>query len=557
MPVSISEINTDILVIGGGLAGCFVALRAKQLGADVVLADKGYCGRTGQSKFASSHIRLYLPEDDQEEALKEIVDAGDYLNDQRWVEVVVKESFYRVKDMESFGIKFEKENGRIRLVPSKGRINASAMFHSAQMMLAMRRAAQRFGVRIMDRVFINELLTQDSRITGAIGIHTINGDFYVVRCKAVVLAAGACTLRSIFYGHQFSTGDALGMAYKAGATFMNMECAHYNTSARDYDTAGMGHWVGSGGKFVNSCGEAFMARYHPELKDRAYVDRIVRAMATEVKEGKGPIYFDFSSVSEENFRSAQKTMPWALLALTRANIDFRKHKVEWVPAFLGSSCTAAGIKVDMHGAGSLLGLFATGDTAAMLYLGMGIGFAGLNLTHCAVFGHRTGEGVFNFVNSIRKVRPDKIRAMKLSEIRQKSYRPLTAKKGVLANEVLYEIQKVIFPYQTSILRAEDRLKAALNRVEEVRNDMVPKMVAPDVHELIKVHETSNMVLYAEMFLRASLLRTESRGTHYREDYPLKDNANWLRWTHLQNVNEQIKVWSEPVPKEAFSHFALR
>jgi succinate dehydrogenase / fumarate reductase flavoprotein subunit len=558
MPMSTREIKTDILVVGGGLSGCFAAIRAKQLGADVVLVDKGYIGRTGISKFASTHIRFYLPEDDMEDAIKEIVEGGDYMSDQRWVEAAVRESFDRVKDMDSFGVTFEKENGRIRRVPSKGRIAASAVFHSPQMMLAMRRAVERSSVRILDRVFINELLTaQDGTIIGAIGIHVVTGDFYVIYCKSVVLAAGPCTLRSIFHGHQFSTGDAYSMAYKVGATFMNMECTHHNTSARDYNTSGMGHWVGSGGKFINSRGEAFMARYHPQLKDRANLTWIARAMATEVKEGRGPIYFDFSNVSKGNFQLAQKTMPWALLALTKANIDFTSDKVEWVAAFLGSCGSAAGIKVDMYGSCGIPGLYATGDTAAMVCLGMGAGFGGFNLTYCAVFGYRAGEGACNFVKSMKKTQNQKVGAKKISEMKQISYNPLTAKEGASADEALNEIQKVIFPYQTCILKSEDRLKRALDSIEECRNDIAPQMVAPDIHELIKVHETNNMVLYAEMYLRSSLFRNESRGMHYREDHPVKDDKHWISWVHLQNVDAQMKLWAEPVPKEAFSHFTLR
>ena len=102
MPISIistREIKTDILIVGGGLAGCFAAIRAKQLGADVVLVDKGYIGRTGISKFASTHIRFYLTEDDMEDAIKEIVEGEDYMNDERWVEAAVTESFERVKVM--------------------------------------------------------------------------------------------------------------------------------------------------------------------------------------------------------------------------------------------------------------------------------------------------------------------------------------------------------------------------------------------------------------------------------------------------------------------------
>lgn len=556
MKVITNEVKTDILVMGAGLAGCWAAIRARQLGADVVLADKGYVGRIGVSKFASSHIRTYFPEDDHEDAIKEIVSGGDYLNDQRWTEIAVRGIFDRVKEMDSLGVKFEKENGRFKQVPSKGRINASVVFNSAQTMMAMRKAVKDLGIRILDRVFIYDLLVKDGRIIGAMGIDTRNGNLYEIYCPAVILAAGACTLRSIFHGHQFSTGDAYGMAYRAGVTFMNMECIQHNTCARDFNTSGMGHWVGSGGKFINSRGEAFMARYH-ELKDRANLTWIARAMATEVREGRGPIYFDFSGISQDNLESARKSMPWAVLALTRAGIDVTNDRVEWVPAFLGSCGAASGIKINTFGETDLPGLYATGDAGAMLALGMGAGFGGFNLTYCIVFGYRAGEGAFNFITAAKAKQVEKASTRILKEIRETLYAPLTAKDGSSADSVLYEIQKIIFPYEISILKSGDKLKMALDKVRDVKKNLVPKMIAPDTHELVKVQETANMVLYAEMFLRASLFRTESRGMHYRDDYPQKDNKSWLKWTNLRRVNDEMRLFSEPLPNEAFSHFSVR
>lgn len=549
----VNEVTTSILVVGGGLSGSFAAIRARQLGAEVMIVDKGYAGRTCISKFASSHLRFYEPEDDIEDAIKEIVEGGDYMNDQRWLEAAIRESFDRVKDMDRFGVKFEKENGRIRRVPSKGRISASAVFNSPQMMMTMRKTVEKLGATILDHVFINDLLIQGGVIVGATGIHRRNGEFYLIHCQAVILAAGPCSLRNIYYGHQFSTGDAYGMAYEVGAQFGSMECGSHNTSSKEYNTTGMGHWVGSGGKFVNASGEAFMARYNP-LKDRANMTWVARAMATEVKEGRGPIYFDFTAIKPESIELAQKTMPWATHVLKRAGIDVTKDIVEWVPAFKGSSSCAAGIKVDIGGQTNVSGLFATGDAGSMVVVGMGSGFGGFNLTYCVVFGYRTGEAAALSIKGGRKTWDGKIAV--IPEIKRRSYAPLEIKNGISADDVLYKIQQVIFPYEVSILKSEENLTKALDKVTEIRSALIPQMAAPDVHELIKVHETRNMALYAEMFLRAALFRNESRGLHYREDYPAK-NAQWVKWTVLEKVGEEMRVSGEPLPAEAFKYFTHR
>jgi succinate dehydrogenase/fumarate reductase flavoprotein subunit len=120
---------------------------------------------------------------------------------------------------------------------------------------------------------------------------------------------------------------------------------------------------------------------------------------------------------------------------------------------------------------------------------------------------------------------------------------------------LSRIQETIFPYEVLQVRHEKRLQAALTMIEFFRDHFLPKLKAFDLHDLKKAHEVRNLVLGAEMIIRASLLRKESRGCFYREDYPERDE-NWLKWIALKEENGMMKFWTVPVPKKSWGDISL-
>ena len=128
------------------------------------------------------------------------------------------------------------------------------------------------------------------------------------------------------------------------------------------------------------------------------------------------------------------------------------------------------------------------------------------------------------------------------------FAPLERHGGFSPRWVTQMLQNTMFPYYVSFVKHGDRLQAALTNVEFFRDHLVPRLFAGDRHELRLVHETANMVLNAEMKLRASLFRTESRGCHYREDYPRRDDE-WLAWVLIREEDGQMRLTKEPIPEE--------
>jgi succinate dehydrogenase / fumarate reductase, flavoprotein subunit len=548
-------VDADVIVIGGGLAGAWGAIRARDFPVKVALVEKGPFGKTSCSKFGSGDIQCFIPSEDRmEDWLRAMAEAGDYLGHQEWLEVAYREIYDRVRDMDQMGVKFEKEDGGFARKPGRGRITRQVVCNSAQMMVALRDAALQKGVQEYSGIFGARLIVQDGRVVGLLGIDRVTGDLYLFRGKSVILAAGHCGLKGIYYGHRFGTGDAYAMAYHAGAELARMEFVSHNTCSVRYDNAGMSRFVAMGGKFVNARGECFMEKYHPDLKDMVPLTWLSRAIAMEVKAGRAPIYFDLTSISPEDYDLSWKLIPWTMDLFQKAGIDIRKEKVEWTLAFRGSGASSAGINTDIFGRSNVPGLYASGDAgSSMVIMGAGSGMGGVCFFPCIVFGHKTGEAAaldeIDGTRSPMKIDPYGIEALKI-EIEA----PLMREKGVEADHVLQKLQRAVIPYDVCILKTEQGLIRAIEQVTEIRKTLLPSLCAPDIHELIKCIETENMTLYAEMMLRSSLLRTESRGLHYREDYPQRNDREWLKWTILGKKGEEMSVRTSELPPGALKFF---
>ena len=161
------------------------------------------------------------------------------------------------------------------------------------------------------------------------------------------------------------------------------------------------------------------------------------------------------------------------------------------------------------------------------------------LTPAAVTGRRAGSGAAKYALQIEKPVIDQAELTRLKEV---MYAPAERKGGFDPRWVTQLVQNTVMPYFIMFIKHGERLKSALTTVEFLRDNLIPKLVAKDPHELRLAHETRNMTLAAEMMLRSSLYRTESRGVHYREDYPGRDDPTWLAWVKLKEEQGKMKLW---------------
>ena len=313
-------IESDVLIIGAGLAGCSAAIKAKTSGNKVVLVDKSKVAMGGQSCFAAGIFAVFFPDQDNLETwMKETIEWGEYLNDQEWVKLLWERNTDCVMELDSWGTSlghniFEKKpGGAFVRRRSRGHLNTyHSVVNSLPMMETLSAKCKERGVRAISRVMITHLIRDEGgQISGAIGISPLTGKIYHFKAKAVVLSASGASFRSVQLGHKNHSGDLQAAAYRIGCTHTGMENSSSNTNAKDYDITGLNLFVSIGGKFVNRLGEEFMWDYNPVLGSRAKQTELPIAFCQEVAAGRGPIYLDMSEATAEDQALCRRIVPEA------------------------------------------------------------------------------------------------------------------------------------------------------------------------------------------------------------------------------------------------------
>ena len=200
---------------------------------------------------------------------------------------------------------------------------------------------------------------------------------------------------------------------------------------------------------------------------------------------------------------------------------------------------------DNQGGTSIPGLFAAGDGLGSMLCGSKYSGMGFSLCGSAVQGARAGQSAAAYAAQTKA--PD-IGEKEIAGVRAALFAPRERKTGFTPAWITMVLQNAMFPYFVLYIKKKERLEAALTTIEFLRDRLAPMVMAKDAHELRLAHETMNMILNAEMKLRAGLFRTESRGTHYREDYPARDDANWLAWVKLQRgADGKMSATKQEIP----------
>jgi len=537
------------MVIGGGLAGAFAAIKAKESGAETVtLISKGKLGKDGISTFAAGVFQPAFPEDDKE-ALSQLYASGNAwgggLWDKEWLNVYLNESFERVLDMDRWGVEWEKTpDGELERLEGRWRL-PMALFKGPQMMEAVAKKVLGAKISVVGHTMITDLLTEKGElgrpVVGAIGFDVRSGMVRVFKAKATILAAGGCGFKGRYVGHAAQTGDACAMAYRAGTELGRFEIGDIlHMTPTTMDIQGLNMYVGLGGKFINSSGERFMQDYDPELGDSASMARIAEASAMEVRAGRGPIYLDMTHFDESRVRKLKVVlpMPSKIMEKTGVIVDDRfVKKLEWAPVFFGTIASGGGVMADTKCETSMAGLYACGDAMARPK------HFPKALSGAAVTGNRAG--IFA-AECARNARPPEFDRAQLEGLQHSLLAPLQRKQGLDADHVILGIQEALLPYEITIISRGDRLEKAIREVERLRDEEIPLLHASDAHSLRLTLEVRNMALLAEMYLRSRLLRQESRDGCLREDYPYTDNINWLKWTTLKQTDGKMGLGTQNI-----------
>lgn len=542
-------LSTDVLVIGGGIAGLLAAIKAKETRpqADVLLVDKAYPGRSGCSAFAAGVFPYWKPGDDTDNYMREIVEYNsEYLIDQDYVEIAVKESYPRFLDLVSFGVEFAREKDgtvrRIKTLTSKyGYCSPFAGGH--HLTWKIRAEAARRGVRMLDRIMVVDLIIRRGRCMGAVGFHVRDGRFYVFKSKATILAAGGLLFNRAQMGASGACGDGYALAFRAGLELRNMDqLGHVQIGPKNLGAPGLHVIFGEGGIMVNAKGERFMERYNPKLMEEARRFETARAILREWKEGRGPCSLDCSHLSAQKIDIIKRSLPLMMKGLESQGLDLAKDKIEYIPysfALLhmgGTRIKNANGEVDING------LWVPG--AAGDYCGGADATAVTALPGTSVQGVRAGRQAAKYLKDAPR---PAIARDTISELKKETFAAINkrGKKGIEPEAVFHELLRVSFRY-INVLKSEPMLKRAIKELANLK-DKMPDVVAKDPHDLQKFHNVRNMLPLADVAARASLLRTESRRGHFRLDYPHRDDENWLKWVVAKQAGDEVKIWTEDIP----------
>lgn len=547
-------IEVDVLVIGGGLAGTWAALSAKNFVDDVVLVDKSRVARSGASTSAAGVMLCPTEDDDLEAWRQEIVERGDYLNDQEWVDIMLREQVSRIKEMEEWGTAFERDDkGKIQRLAGRGhQITRLLMFDGKKLMEKMREKVLEKKVILAERIAITDLLTSDGqhptkgRVVGAIGFDYRSGEFKVFKAKAVVVATGAIHPKRGVHYIDNVTGDGVALAFRAGAALIGMEFViggFMGLWNRRFKTCGFNMFAGHGVRWLNARGERFMPKYDPVLAERANMQGLVMAWLKEVTEGRGPIYADITNMTPETVERFRRVLPHVMKIMDRAGIDLAKDKLEiTLHGGVYGAQGDGGININTYCEAAVPGLYACGSTTKHRVHGT-YSVGGVNLAYCVVSGHRAGEYASKYAKAFGQ---GKIIDGQVSNLKGVALAPLQLEGGLNVDKVWEDIREVTVPMEFSYIKSESRLRKTLSEIGRIKTSLL-QIGASDYHELVKVNELKNYVQCCELAYTAALERKESRYFHFREDYPNTDNKDWLKWVVLRQENGKIAISFEPIP----------
>jgi succinate dehydrogenase/fumarate reductase flavoprotein subunit len=554
-------ISTDILVVGGGIAGLTAAITAKETNPnlDILIVDKATVGWGGKANKGGGNIAYIDPEDGVDNFMRcHVQNQGGYLEDQELLRAFGEESKGNLDRLEKWGVHiFRQSDGSpkfVRWIPNAWWRMALLDQDVTENLARYTRAR---GTQFIDKVAIIDLLTDGERVVGSIGFNVIDGSCYIIKARATILANGNQNY-AIMRRWSSGRGDGIAAAYRAGTLMRNAEFgSFYNWVFADSKEV----CQGAEDVLYNAKGQHITKMIRPVLESDLHAKEAA-AWWKEMLAGNGPIKANMAEniidhLSQEAFHSdgvAVRPIATAFWGRTigKSMAAAKDHgpMQEVLPGFIGEQSP---VMVDHQMATSLPGLYAVGDTS-----GSGSAWAGAvpnppgrmrggGLSNAVFSAVRGGPAAANYAATAKEVTVNDNQA---EAFKATMFEPLRRSEGISAPELIWEIQNVMSPVGNSIYKHQDRLEGALERILVIKSRL-SELTAKDAHYLSACHGARAMVDCAEMFYRTSLERKESRGWHIREDYPNTDNQNYLKWIIIQNRKGEMVISDQPVPIERY------
>jgi succinate dehydrogenase / fumarate reductase, flavoprotein subunit len=550
----------DVLVIGAGGAGLRAAIAAAEAGADVGVVCKSLLGKA-HTVMAEGGMAASLgnvdPEDSWQVHFADTMRGGQLINNWRMAEIFAMEAPDRVFELERWGAMFDRTpQGGIMQRPFGAHTYRRLCHVGDRTGLELIRTLQDKSVHSGPVVYmectLTRLLKDGDRVAGAFGYWREDGRFVLFKAKSIIIATGGWgRMYKVTSNSWEGTGDGICMAYDVGAELRDTEMVQFHPTGMVWPPGVRGILVtegvrGEGGILKNSEGERFMLRYDPKKKDLSSRDVVARSIYKEVQAGRGSehggAYLDISHQPAEFIRRKLPSMYEQFLTL--ADVDITRGPMEVAPTV---HYAMGGIRVEAEtGATTVPGLFAAGEAAAGLHGANRLG--GNSLTDLLVFGRRTGMAA---ADHAARVRDDSVCIDEAQIEAEKALllRPFESGGGENPFLMHQELQDCMSTH-VGIARDEEGLQAGLEKVLDLQQRAEnldvqgSRMFNPGWH---MARDDLFMLTLAEAVIRAALMRKESRGAHWRTDYPDKDPEGARINIVACKTETGIEVKPAPIP----------
>ena len=556
----------DVVIVGAGLAGLRAAVEVTGH-ADVALISKVYPTRS-HSGAAQGGIAAALGNeepDSWEWHMYDTVKGGDYLTDQDAAEVLANDALRAVYELEHLGVPFNRTpEGTIAQRAFGGH---TAEFGKRPVKRACH-AADRTGRVILDTLYgqclgkgikvyeefhLLDLITKENRVAGLVAYELATGEIHTFQCKALLLATGG-------FGKVFkttsncfaNTGDGVFQAYRAGISLQDMEFVQFHPTG----IYGLGVLIseaarGEGGILRNGEGERFMERVAPTLKDLAPRDMVSRAIAEEIQSGRGIggrdfVHLDLTQLGKE--RLAEKLSDISSFVRIYLGLDPGRDLIPVSPTchyMMGGIPTNLDGQVLNEKLDIFEGLYAAGECACVSV--HGANRLGCNsLLDLVVFGRRAGKRMVGDLRELSSVPlPDRSEAPTAARIEELKQREKGERPSVLRGEMQKAMTEYcsVFRTREGLAKAVKIIRGVMDRYQGISVDDRSGRFNTDLLEAI---ELESLLQLAETILISAAAREESRGAHSREDFPERDDENWLKHTLVRKTDDGPRLLYKPV-----------
>ena len=525
--MKIKTISTDILIIGSGGAGSRAAIEVDDAGLKATIVSKGLTFRSGCTGMAEGGYNAVFKTVDKDDSIDahihDTLKGGSYLNDKKLVEILVNESPKRLIDLENYGALFDRqESGEIDQRPFGGQSFRRTCYQGdrtgAELLNALKEEIIKRGIECIDEVMITSLVTDNDQVIGATGLNLKDSSLIYFKAKATILASGGAGQLYPVTSNTFQkNGDGYAISYRAGADLVDMEQVQFHPTGMVAPESKKGVLVteavrAEGGKLINSEGERFMSKYAPEKMELATRDVVARSIYQEIIEGRGTenggVYLDISHLDDDYIDEKLETM---VLQFENVGVDIKHGPIEVAPTahhFMG------GLKINTDASTNLKNLFGAGEVCGGVHGANRLG--GNALADTQVFGKIAG------VSASEACRETELKTNQ-DQVNDEASRidSLIKKGSIKPREFKNNIKKLMWE-KVAIVRDEKTLNEALAELQKMQKELVNLDVSDKTQyntDLVTALEVINMVEICILTVKSAIIRRESRGAHFRSDFP--------------------------------------